>query len=72
MATTKIKYVCDFTGKEFNTEEEAVNHERAQRAMQYLRDRCGIDADQAEDVLCCIEQAPHMFDHLIPQPEDIS
>lgn len=72
MPTTKIKYVCDVTGKEFDSEEEAQDCERAAKAVQYLRDRIGLDEDDASDVLLCIQHKPHLFEHLIPQPEDIS
>lgn len=69
MVTEVIQYRCDVTGSVFNTKPQAITSERTARAIQYLRDRCGIHDDTAKDVLRCIEQKPELFSYVI---EDIS
>lgn len=61
MVQQVTKYTCDVTGRVFDTLESAQQSERDTNAIQYLRDRVGLDETDAYDVLTCVQQKPEMF-----------
>lgn len=61
MVTQITKWYSEATGKEYATKQEAELAEAQQSAEQLLKDRCGIDWEQAEDVIRCIQQNFDMF-----------